>query len=290
MDRIQIEALRVRCILGVDPEERREKQEVLIWLELGTDFTRAAQSDLLNDAVDYRALKKKIVAQVENSHYSLLETLAVSVAEQCLENPEIVRARVRIKKPGILRFAKSVGVEVERENAWNRACVSMGSNLEPEENFRRGLALLSQSATLLGFSTVFETRPETRPEQPWFLNAVVLLQTRLSPLRLKFEVLRAVESQVGRIRGQDKDAARTLDLDILIQGSRPLDLPDLILPDPVILRRPYLAAGLRELVPQLPLPGWNMQVRDLPAVFPAGLARPLPELTQALRKEFIHES
>ena len=115
MDRILISDLLVRCIVGINDDERREKQDVLINLALSADLSRAGRSDRFEDAVDYRAIKKKVAAMAENSRFFLVEALAEAVAEICLEHPAVSEVRVRVEKPTALRFARSVGVEIIRE-------------------------------------------------------------------------------------------------------------------------------------------------------------------------------
>lgn len=117
MDRILISDLRARCILGVDEEERREKQEVVINLALSTNLRKAGSSDRFEETVDYRALKKRIVSMVEGSQYHLVEALAEAVAGICLEHAAVAEAVVRVEKPSALRFARSVGVEITRARA-----------------------------------------------------------------------------------------------------------------------------------------------------------------------------
>lgn len=114
MDRILISDLQARCIIGVNKEERREKQEVLINLALYADLGKYSRSDKFADAIDYRAIKKSILAKVEHSEYFLIEALAEAVADVCLRNRRIRRVTVRVEKPSALRFARSVGVEIER--------------------------------------------------------------------------------------------------------------------------------------------------------------------------------
>jgi FolB domain-containing protein len=114
MDRILITDLAVRCVIGVNEEERRERQDVLINLEIGADLSAACRSDRFEDTVDYRALKKKVAAMAEASRYHLVEALAEAVADLCLGFPGVREARVRVEKPGALRFAKSAGVEIVR--------------------------------------------------------------------------------------------------------------------------------------------------------------------------------
>ncbi|MDP3744126.1 MAG: dihydroneopterin aldolase [Methylotenera sp.] len=116
MDRICICNLYIRCILGLNQEERREKQDVVINLTIYTDLRAAGKSDQLEDTVDYRALKKRILVMVEDSHYYLAEALAEAVASLCLDHPRVARVDVRLDKPHALRFAQSVAVEITREH------------------------------------------------------------------------------------------------------------------------------------------------------------------------------
>ncbi len=114
MDRILISDLAARCIIGVNDEERREKQDVLINLSLYADLSRACKSDRFGDTVDYRNMKKRIVNMVEESRYYLVEALAEAVADICLSDPKVTEAKVRVEKPSALRFARTVGVEIIR--------------------------------------------------------------------------------------------------------------------------------------------------------------------------------
>jgi len=115
MDRILIKDLLVRCILGINEDERREKQDVLINIALTADLRPAGVSDCIEDAIDYRAIKKRVVAEVDTSRYYLVEALAERIAAICLEHPAVQAAKVTVEKPTALRFARSVGVEIYRE-------------------------------------------------------------------------------------------------------------------------------------------------------------------------------
>ncbi len=117
MDRILITDLLARCIIGVRDEERRDRQDVLINLSLSVDLRRAGASDRIEDSVDYRALNKQILHMAESSQFRLVEALAQAVADICLGHPSVQEATVRIEKPGALRFARSVGVEIVRQRA-----------------------------------------------------------------------------------------------------------------------------------------------------------------------------
>jgi FolB domain-containing protein len=113
-DRIHISDLLLRCVIGANDWERKVQQEVLINIELRTDLRQAGVSDDLTDAVDYRSLTKKVIAMVESSDYHLVEALAGAIAALCLEDPRVRSTVVRVEKPGALRFARTVGVEIER--------------------------------------------------------------------------------------------------------------------------------------------------------------------------------
>ncbi len=114
MDRIRICDLLVRCILGINESERREKQDVVISLVLHSDLRKAGKSDRIEDTIDYRALKKRVLTMAENSRYLLAEGLAEAVAELCLEQQAVQQVDVCVEKPHALRFARSVAVEITR--------------------------------------------------------------------------------------------------------------------------------------------------------------------------------
>lgn len=114
MDRIFIRDLALRCIIGLYPEERTNKQDVIINVTIETDLSAAGKSDNLNDTVDYKAIKLAILDFVENSSFNLIESLAEGIAAICLRDAKVQRATVTIDKPGALRFCRSVAVEVTR--------------------------------------------------------------------------------------------------------------------------------------------------------------------------------
>jgi dihydroneopterin aldolase/D-erythro-7,8-dihydroneopterin triphosphate epimerase len=116
-DRIFIKDLMLRCVIGLGEEERREKQDVLINLILWADLRKASDSDSIKDAVDYSALKKRIITLVEGSQYHLAESLADRIASLCLEEAAVQQVQVTVEKPTALRFAHSVGVEIIRSRS-----------------------------------------------------------------------------------------------------------------------------------------------------------------------------
>lgn len=114
MDRIIIRELTVRCIIGIYPEERENKQDVVLTIVMEADLHAAGRSDEIADTVDYKAIKKRILKQTETSRFQLIESIAEQAASICLEDPRVERVWVTVDKPGALRFAQSVAVEVER--------------------------------------------------------------------------------------------------------------------------------------------------------------------------------
>lgn len=116
-DRIHIRDLRLRCILGLQDWEREKKQDITLNLTLHADLKTAGKSDDIADTIDYKAIKQSVIDLVESSNFKLLERLAEAVAEVCLRNERVTRADICIDKPGALRFARSVAVEITRTRA-----------------------------------------------------------------------------------------------------------------------------------------------------------------------------
>ncbi len=113
-DKIHIRTLRARCILGIYPEERDKAQDIELNVTLYVDLRQAGQTDDIADTVDYKAVKRRILDLVEGSRYYLVERLAQAVADVCLESEDIHAVSVTVDKPGALRFAQSVAVEIMR--------------------------------------------------------------------------------------------------------------------------------------------------------------------------------
>jgi len=113
-DQIHIRDLLLRAVIGINDEERRDRQDVLINICLYADLRGPGTSDAIEDAINYRTLTKRIIQLVENSRFYLVEKLATEIAAICLDDLLVQRVKVRVEKPGALRFARSVGVEFDR--------------------------------------------------------------------------------------------------------------------------------------------------------------------------------
>ncbi|HEY5719686.1 MAG TPA: dihydroneopterin aldolase [Gammaproteobacteria bacterium] len=114
MDTIFLRELRVETIIGIFDWERENKQTVSIDLELAADVARAAASDRIEDALDYKRVAKRISAFVAESEFQLVETLAERIAGILLDEFAVAWARVTVNKPGAIRGARDVGVRIER--------------------------------------------------------------------------------------------------------------------------------------------------------------------------------
>jgi dihydroneopterin aldolase/2-amino-4-hydroxy-6-hydroxymethyldihydropteridine diphosphokinase len=179
-----------------------------------------------------------------------------------------------------------------------RAYIAVGSNIQPEENVRKAVKLLSQRVKLTAISTVYETAPEGLPagrqtggrNQPPYYNCVLAIETDLPPVELKRSVLRRIEDELGRQRGQDRFASRTIDLDLILYDNLTLSVGAqhavlLHLPDPEIRERPYLALPLFELDPGLTLPDTGESIGQIAGRLGSVGLTPLPDYTLALQTE-----
>ncbi len=114
MDTIFINDLRVDTIIGVNDWERKTRQTVSIDLELACDCKKAAESDSIDDTLNYKLVSKRVAAFVEDSKFQLVETLAERIGGLLMDEFGCEWLRVRVNKRGALRAATDVGVVIER--------------------------------------------------------------------------------------------------------------------------------------------------------------------------------
>ncbi len=119
LDEVFIKNLRIRGILGVYDQERRQPREILINIILHTDTRRAARTDFIRDCVDYDQVTQEIRALIEGAKRFTVEALAEDIARLCLSNPGVRQVVVRVEKPGAVAGASSVGVEILRKKGLN---------------------------------------------------------------------------------------------------------------------------------------------------------------------------
>ncbi len=164
------------------------------------------------------------------------------------------------------------------------AFIAVGSNVLPEDNVPRALARLRTHLSIVAVSTFYRTTAVGRPGQPDFVNGVVAIRTARPPREVKFDVLRRIEAELGRVRTADKYAARTIDLDLLLYGTMVVDTPDLHLPDATIRSYPFVAIPLLELACDLILPDTRTPLSEEAVIKSGAGMYPLPDLTASLRR------
>lgn len=113
-DRIEIRGLRLRCIIGFNPEERASKQDVVIDLTFYMDLSKGGRSDAPEDLFNYRTVNKAVIRFVEESAFNAIEALATGIARVCVVEYRAPNVTVSVWKPGALRFTDTVGVTIER--------------------------------------------------------------------------------------------------------------------------------------------------------------------------------
>ena len=114
MDQIHIKDLVVRGIIGINPDERVNQQDILVNVTLWADTTRAARTDDIDDAVNYKTITKRIIAHIDAGEPMLVERLVQEIADICLENALVQRVSVSVTKPRVIPRADGARVEIER--------------------------------------------------------------------------------------------------------------------------------------------------------------------------------
>jgi GTP cyclohydrolase I len=135
----------------------------------------------------------------------------------------------------------------------SQAFVFIGSNIDRDSNFPAAIEQLDGLGRVLAVSPVYDT-PALGPEDgPRFYNGAVLLETDRPPHALR-RALRRIETDLGRVRSDDKFAPRPIDLDLVLYGEETIDTPDFKLPDPLIFERPFMARALADIAPEYVIP------------------------------------
>jgi 2-amino-4-hydroxy-6-hydroxymethyldihydropteridine diphosphokinase len=137
----------------------------------------------------------------------------------------------------------------------NQIVISIGSNIDKEINLPLAIQLLAAQCRLIAASPVYETVPVGLINQANFFNAAVLIQTNLDPLQFKQQVLIPIEQKLSRIRSAEKNAPRTIDLDISLVNNEIKDIDqNHHVPDPDLLKFPHVAVPIADIVPHMPHP------------------------------------
>ena len=132
----------------------------------------------------------------------------------------------------------------------NQAVISLGSNIDKEKNLPTAVKMLGIKCNLLSVSNIYETAPAGQKEQPSFWNAAVLVDTDLSPEGLREHILAPIETKLKRIRTTDKNASRTIDVDLTLFNDEIIDLDETHhIPDPDLLKFIHVAKPVSDLIP-----------------------------------------
>jgi 2-amino-4-hydroxy-6-hydroxymethyldihydropteridine diphosphokinase len=129
-----------------------------------------------------------------------------------------------------------------------RVLLSLGSNIEPVANLKAAVRRIAERFEILAISSVYETEPVQRPEQPCYLNAAVAIASALGPDALKRELLE-IEAAMGRTRVADKYAPRVIDIDITLYGQETVQIGQRNIPDPDLLEAAHIVRPAAELWP-----------------------------------------
>lgn len=133
----------------------------------------------------------------------------------------------------------------------NRAVISLGSNVNKEENLPASIRLLAEMCRVVEVSPVYETLPVGLPEQPNFFNAAVIVETEMQPAMLKEAVLSYIEERLNRVRTGNRNAPRTIDLDLALFNNEVREYDGHQVPDPDVLSFAHVAVPIADMVPKM---------------------------------------
>jgi len=249
-DRIVLQGLSARGFHGVLAAEKSDGQDFVVDVVLEVDLRRAGGSDLLTHTVNYADVAADAVALITGPSLDLIETLADRIAAAALARPLVQAVQVTVHKPHApvgVRFG-DVTVVVERRRD-EPVVIALGANLgDVPATLAAAVRELAsvEGLRVTAVSELYESDPVGGPEQPVYLNAVVLARTRLAAFALLTE-LHGIEAAHRRVR-ETRWGARTLDLDLIQYGDPESgsDLvseePELMLPHPRAHERVFVLA------------------------------------------------
>lgn len=241
-DRIVIEGLQADCLIGFAEWERMVLQTVVLDLAVDCDVRAAARGDVPTpEMLNTKSLSKRLQAYVSESQFNLIETLAQRVALLILREFPVTKVKLRLSKPGALRGARNVAVEIKRRR--RLAYLDLGTNLEREASVCRALQHLDEEFGVRRTSAVYESDPVGFADQGAFYNVAVELVCAPGAVELR-ERLRAIEDAMGRVRTANKNGPRNIDLDLLLLDGHDWRHPQ-------VDSQPFVRVPLSELRPEL---------------------------------------
>lgn len=260
-DHIVLQGISARGFHGVLDSEKTDGQDFLVDVTLEVDLRRAGRTDLLAHTVNYAEVAADVVGLITGPSLDLIESLAEQIAAAALRRPLVQAAEVTVHKPQAPVGVPFGDVQVQVVRLRDEPVViALGANLGRVQPTLE--AAVRQLADVDGLhisavSDLFETDPVGGPDQPVYLNAVVMARTRLAPFALLTE-LHAIEADHGRVR-ETRWGARSLDLDLIQygdpeSGSEMLSQdPELTLPHPRARERAFVLAPWCSVDPEAQL-------------------------------------
>jgi dihydroneopterin aldolase/2-amino-4-hydroxy-6-hydroxymethyldihydropteridine diphosphokinase len=258
LDELIISGLKLFAYHGVNPEEKANGQNFLLDLLLTLDLSRASQTDNLADTVNYATVIKVVTASFTFGRRDLIERAAEVAADAVLSAfPAVCAVELTVKKPEApvsaqidfaacrLRRARHSAVTGQETEM---AYIALGSNMGKRgKNLRRAVRALGglPGVKILRSSNIYETLPIGKSDQRNFYNAVVRVETSLSPRALLGGCL-GIEAAMGRVRGE-QNGPRVIDLDLLMHGGVTVSGGELTLPHPKMMKREFVLRPLCDL-------------------------------------------
>ncbi len=254
-DCIFIEGMTFMTLIGVLEHEKVHPQPVVVDLSMSVMPVQASRTDRLEQTISYATAYERISQIIQTETFGLVERLAGSIAQQLLSDHETLMAvTVTIRKPEAPLpgpFA-SAGISITRSRGdfglMTQADLSLGTNQGDRlETLHQAVLHLSghPDIELVGTSSVYETTPVGRLDQPDFLNLVARIRTTLDPFSL-LSFCQSLETRFGRERLVHW-GPRTLDIDLLTYGHLMTQSARLTVPHPRMQEREFVQIPLREL-------------------------------------------
>lgn len=265
MDHIQIKELEVFANHGVLKQENELGQKFVVSVDLTVDTSKAAESDDIEDAVNYVEVAELIHSETKRNTFQLIEHLAGHLAEQILLTFPLVKSlSLRIDKPWapIRLPLKTVSVEIQR--GWHTVCLGIGSNMgDKHANLDQALEILAadEHNQLVKVSDYIVTEPVGGVEQDDFLNGAVVMQTLYTPQQI-LDQIGVIEKKLDRVRTIHW-GPRTIDVDILLYDDEVVVEENLIIPHPEMCNRRFVLEPLDQIAPYRVHPICSKTIHEL---------------------------
>ncbi len=149
----------------------------------------------------------------------------------------------------------------------NKAYLSLGTNINPERNIKAAISMLSRMTEVVAISSVWETKPVGRVDQPLFLNAAMIVKTELDAQQLKEQVINPIEKKLGRVRQLDKNAPRTIDIDIMLFNQQIIQYGNRRIPHRELLYQAFVAIPMAEISPDYEHPETGQTLSEIAQSF-----------------------